>query len=898
MRRNDTQYSNFWLGDEKFDFNPKEDFDAWDTESLIKLASFKRAVAGFVRIVTGKPIPVVFNAGEQSFTQGSVVVISAKLEHNQIDTAVGVACHEGTHVAITDFQLHPFMPVYEKVIAKFASAGATAINVDVLERELLLASPGLRSDRDLQYIRAYLCGLDHKLAIQVWNKIHKYILDANHIASDTDTSLLMQKGWKLFENFIEDRRIDYYQFKNSPGYVGYYRAMYDAYFYTKKVGNAVRAKNFRRTETWESYRFRIINLLHPDRDLDALKGLREIWTLLDLNNISRLTSTGDSYKLALEFLDVVYSYITAPKPKPEPKQKPSKKQNKKSEKSDKDSEEEGSDSANGQSDDGEEGEEGDSESKPSKKSKGGKGKPDDEKYEDEIGDDEPSDEDDDDEDGDEEGDGEPENDNKTGDANLDLPDGEGSPFSNNDIKQPDKKDDKKEEEKDGDDSSSDSDESSSSAGIDGDDSSDASDKKGKSSGTDEDEDKGSTLSSSQKKQMEKEEEKQSDFLDGKMDKGKGMSKAMADAIKAVEESGVSLEGVGEGIKGNNGVPVKIQCVVIRKLTKELIDSKTFAELFYGDYEKNEMVKTQQAVDDGFRYGLMLGKKLQLRNEARTTKFSRLETGRIDKKLLASLGFENSHVFYRTMTDHYNPMLLEISVDMSGSMNGPKWLKTLKLVTAIAKAASMTTSLHVRISFRGSTFGTVKNTVASYRRTRRSLGSAQVKQTLGYSIDTRPCVLIAYDSRIDKLSKIMQLFKYINCMHSVTPEGLAFEATMDEMVASRKGEIDSIFLNISDGQPYFRATYWTPEGGTETFDYQGEVGAEHTARMVNKMRQLGIEVLAYIIADDGQRLSWGEDNSWEIFKKCYGRDARKINVESITELARTLNEKFLEKGNGN
>ena len=892
MRRNDTQYSSFWLGDQKFDFNPKEDFDAWDTESLIRLASFKRAVAGFVRVVTGKPIPVVFNTGKDSYTQGSVVVLSAKLEHGQIDTAVGTACHEGTHIAKTDFQLHPFMPIYEKVIAKFASSGATAINTDVLERELLIASPSLRSDKDLQYIRAYLMSLDHKLAIQVWNKILNYTRTFPTGPSDTETSLLMQKGWKLFENFIEDRRIDYYQFTKSPGYKGYYHAMYDTYFYTKKVGNGVRAKNFRRTETWESYRFRVINLLHPDRDLDALKGLRDIWNLLDLNNIARLTSTGDSYKLALKFLDIVYTYITAPKLKSAPKQKTQKpKPTKKNKKSDEDSEEEESGSANG-NEECEEGEEGDDDSKSSKSKKGGKGKSDDDKYEDEIGDEEPSDEEG-EEEGDEEGDGEPENDNKTGDANLDLPEDSGSPFSNNDIKQPDKEKN--------DDSSSDGSKSTDDSDDDSDKKSDSKKDAGNEDESDDKKDKGMNLTAREQKKMEEEEEKQSDFLDGKMDKGKGMSKAMNDAIKAVENSGVSLEGVGEGIKGSGGIPVKIQCVVIRKFSKELIDSKTFSELFYSEYDKNEMVRTQKAVDEGFRYGMMLGKKLQLRNEARTTKFSRLETGRIDKKLLASLGYENSHVFYRTMVDQYNPMLLEISVDMSGSMNGAKWLKTLKLVTAIAKAASMTTNLHVRISFRGSTFGTVQTpSSSSYRRSRSSLGNAQVKQTLGYTIDTRPCVLIAYDSRVDKFAKVMQLFKYIDCRKSVTPEGLAFEATMDEMVASRKGEIDSIFLNISDGQPYFVANYWTPEGGTQSFDYEGEVGADHTSRMVNKMRQLGIQVLAYIIDDARDTdYSWsGRMNSWEVFKKCYGRDARKINVESLAELARTLNEKFLEKGTGN
>jgi len=67
-----------------------------------------------------------------------------------------------------------------------------------------------------------------------------------------------------------------------------------------------------------------------------------------------------------------------------------------------------------------------------------------------------------------------------------------------------------------------------------------------------------------------------------------------------------------------------------------------------------------------------------------------------------------------------------------------------------------------------------------------------------------------------------------------------------------------------------------------------------------MRQLGIQVLAYIIDDARDTdYSWsGRMNSWEVFKKCYGRDARKINVESLAELARTLNEKFLEKGTGN
>ena len=41
------------------------------------------------------------------------------------------------------------------------------------------------------------------------------------------------------------------------------------------------------------------------------------------------------------------------------------------------------------------------------------------------------------------------------------------------------------------------------------------------------------------------------------------------------------------------------------------------------------------ITDGIKIGTRLGKKLQIRGESRDTKWSRLDSGRIDKRLVAS-----------------------------------------------------------------------------------------------------------------------------------------------------------------------------------------------------------------------------------------------------------------------
>jgi nitric oxide reductase activation protein len=109
----------------------------------------------------------------------------------------------------------------------------------------------------------------------------------------------------------------------------------------------------------------------------------------------------------------------------------------------------------------------------------------------------------------------------------------------------------------------------------------------------------------------------------------------------------------------------------------------------------------------------------------------------------------------------------------------------------------------------------------------------------------------------------------------TPEGLCFDAIMKDIVSSSRGK-DSYFINFSDGEPCYDS-------------YHGAGAAKHTGTQVRKMQYEGIKVLSYFISeyeDAGSR-------SGKMFRQMYGKDSAFVNVESIFEVAKTMNDKFLE-----
>ncbi len=261
-------YSSFWRD---ISTRSVDNILGWDEESiqdntkdLIELSSKKHAISNFVQIVSGKNIPVRFATRGDSYTDGKSVVIGSKLDEKNFDVAVGLALHEGSHIAFTQFdelQTYRESTRYDELKNKFAS---------------------LYENTDYLY----------------------YSLREVDVLS------------KMLINYIEDRRIDNKVFKSSPGYKGYYHKMYKKFFYSKIIDAALDSSDYTE-ETFDSYSMRIVNLHNRNTRLDALKGLKAINDLIDLPNISRLKNTEDVINIAHECLAVALRYIVISQDKEE-----------------------------------------------------------------------------------------------------------------------------------------------------------------------------------------------------------------------------------------------------------------------------------------------------------------------------------------------------------------------------------------------------------------------------------------------------------------------------------------------------------------------------------------------------------------------------------------------------
>ena len=705
--RDNTKYSSYWLKDDLFDDDNITVGSSADVKhsNLLTLASYKRAISNFVNIVTNENIKVKFEERGDSYTDGNTVTISSKMDDKDFDPTVGLALHEGSHIKLTDFSVLKNLSAYQF---------------------------------PLPITNDYLSELESKHHMdnyQVRNKVSGIVKD-----------LL---------NVIEDRRIDYYIYSTSPGYKGYYHSMYDKYFNAKIIDKGLKSSECR-TNDWDSYMFRIINIINENRDLDALPMLRKVWELIDLKNINRLQDTQQSFKLACEVFKLVEDSI------PPSQQQPTSDNGSNNENQSGDgdnSQTNGTDNTEGPDNDGESKQ--DSNGMDYSKGDGGG---------DEV---------------------------KSG-RNSYNPNGAGGDGPAERITE----DSVKVTEDDGE------------------------------------------LSNHQKKQLDKAIKKQKDFQNGDLTKKK-VSKSDNEKLETLSKAGIDEKLAGKDYQSgywrkDKATPV----IVVRNLTKSLIDSNTIGML----YTSVRFTESQQdAINKGIQIGTMLGKRLKVRSEERSLTTPRMKNGRISGRLLHELGMGNVQIFDQTVVNKHKPALLHISIDASSSMHGKKWNNAQTAAVAIAKAASMTSNLDVVISYRA---------------------------IEGSSNTPQPIVLIAYDSRKDKFSKIQQLFRHISS-YGTTPEGLCFEAILDDIVKSSNG-IDSYFINFSDGWPGF---------SNRDIEYSGKTAVIHTANQVKKMQMAGVKVLSYFI-EEGY---YG--GALENFKQMYGKSAEAIDVTSLIPLTRTLNKMF-------
>ena len=662
--------SSFWLN-EDFDTN----FKRADGIDYTKLAATQRAIANFVNIVTGKPIPVIFQSTDSSYTDGQSVVIGTKLDDKNFDSAVGLALHEGSHIALTDFDMFKGGTLSNSKMAKI-------IQLNGYDPEMTM------THKDFAIIKDLL-------------------------------------------NWIEDRRIDFHIYTTAPGYRMYYEAMYDKYFNDKIIDKALR-ENEKTDESWDDYMFHVINLTNPNRKLQTLKALQDIWDVIDLRNIQRLKSTEDALLVACKVYKLIKDAVA-------------------------ETEKEQQETQQNESDD--ETQQGDSSTS---------------------------------------GGGDADDDDTSNVTDIESATGNTATSA-------------------------------------------------------------SSLSSSEQQKLDTAIERQRDFLRGSNKKTGRLTKTQASIVNAVRESGTEVRQVATNESGTADI---VDAIVIKKLTPGIIASmpqifETWADEFISGTRKlddkshkaNTILHNDAAVTRGIVLGKMLGRKLQLRNADRTLKTTRLQAGKIDRRLVAQLGFDNANVFHRIVTDRYKNYFIHISIDASGSMQGEKFLNSITSAVAVAQAAAMTTGIRVQISLRG---------------TNSSISNKE-----------RAVTLYAYDSAHDKLSKIRNYFKYLSTF-GCTPEGIAFKSIEQDIKRDAKGD-ECIFVNYSDGYP-------TNVSGC-AYQYDG-VG--FTRRVINGFRELGINIVSYFITG-----SYSGESDSNTFRMMYGVDSKFIDPRNMNDVARTLNSKFLE-----
>jgi hypothetical protein len=293
---------------------------------------------------------------------------------------------------------------------------------------------------------------------------------------------------------------------------------------------------------------------------------------------------------------------------------------------------------------------------------------------------------------------------------------------------------------------------------------------------------------------------------------------------------------------------KSSCLVVRKLTDTLIESG-FLPIFKFKKSFSETVGTQ-ILSEGVGLGRILASRWKIRGESNTLISTNQKSGRIDKRKLHLISSGDENLFYRKTVEFYKKTHIHISVDASGSMSdgeGEKWKNAMIYTIAIAKAASLTENVSISVSFRT----TVKNEVGKYR----------------------PCLVFAYDSRLEGFQKV------INTFHSIhpggeTPEGLTFFEISKWLPVSDQMS-DVFFINFSDGMPFVK-----------DLNFYGERACMITKSEFRKLKTNNcINSLCYYIGK--------EPEEFENFKSMYGGDSKWISPNEIVKVSRAITEKLLK-----
>lgn len=386
-----------------------------------------------------------------------------------------------------------------------------------------------------------------------------------------------------------------------------------------------------------------------------------------------------------------------------------------------------------------------------------------------------------------------------------------------------------------------------------------------------------SLTPDEVKQILRALDKQKDFIKGDLKKDKASGK-LAKALDRVAEQEIKVSTVLDGKSSaliQNCTNERL-LIEYKSLSAELQAMHNMPDSSVADREAMDLLCEQienlgiidylehagrngryldygEALREGIDMGELLGRKLQLRNESRELVSNRLRNGAIDNKRLAAAGYGIESIFNQVIVDKHKKVNLHLSLDGSGSMNGSKWASCVRLTAAVTKAAKYCQNIDVQVSIRVTTS----------------------------SGEQAALTLLVYDSKKNSL-KHMQNILELFAPSNVTPEGICFESMIKQnILVAGSEQLDSYFLNISDGQPCMNA-------------YSGNTALQHTKKQVDTMRsQMNMKIISYFVSErDADLTGFKDTQDGRAFTKMYGADATCVDTKRVMDIAKSLNKKFL------
>jgi hypothetical protein len=373
------------------------------------------------------------------------------------------------------------------------------------------------------------------------------------------------------------------------------------------------------------------------------------------------------------------------------------------------------------------------------------------------------------------------------------------------------------------------------------------------------------LSDKQIEQLRKLVEKQKDFINGQLNKSK-LSKQDASKVDAFASVDMNQNNVAKGFEDDcgrvhaNGIKV----YTIKRLTEKFMQSDVSAP--FGVYAHYSTWRTQQnakEIEKAISLGKLLAKRLQIRNEERVDKSTRLRSGKIDKRLLHEIGFDNYEIFNKISINKYKDSYIHLSIDASGSMQGDKFNESVKLAAMFATASKLIRNLRVVVTARS----TINQNYYGYSNNK---SKSDMNET--------PYMVYLFDSKQDGIADIRRIFPRLYSTNT-TPEGLTFEAIMND-IYKESTNTDAFFINLCDGQPYMSKEITRGLN----FRYNGRPAQDHSRRQVDRMRSHGINVMTYFI---------GSKRDFQDVLDCYKTNCHHLaNSEELNKVVQSMNSELL------